>query len=294
MPRYAGASMDPMASPSTPDLAELVVAFAEALRSEDLPVTAEQAARLTRAIVTASPATTEELAFVARPVLVTSREQYPVFDRVFDMVFRGVVDTATSRGELPPVLARRRQAAPGSGAPPPRPPGPDERWPAGSESTSMTAGGERDPEATAARTVAVAFASREERLAQANFADLDQTEVDELARRLRGLRASLPLRRTPRRTRPGSTAGELDLRRTMAGSRRHGGELFETVRRDRRRRPRRLVVLLDISGSMKPYARAYLHWMHGASQAAGSTVEVFTFATRLTRLTRTFGDRDAA
>ena len=54
--------------------------------------------------------------------------------------------------------------------------------------------------------------------------------------------------------------------------------------RHRRRRPRRLVLLADVSGSMAPYARAYLHLLHGAVRA--SRAEAFVFATRLTRLTR--------
>jgi hypothetical protein len=61
--------------------------------------------------------------------------------------------------------------------------------------------------------------------------------------------------------------------------------------RTRRTRPRRLVLLCDISGSMEPYARAYLHLLTSAV-ASGAPAEAFVFATRLTRLTRALGGRN--
>jgi uncharacterized protein with von Willebrand factor type A (vWA) domain len=63
------------------------------------------------------------------------------------------------------------------------------------------------------------------------------------------------------------------------------------ARRTRRTRPRRLVLLCDISGSMEPYARAYLHLLTSAV-ASGAPAEAFVFATRLTRLTRALGGRN--
>jgi len=86
------------------------------------------------------------------------------------------------------------------------------------------------------------------------------------------------------------------MRRTLRQARRTGGEPVQIARRAVRARPRRLVVLCDISGSMEPYARALLQLMYVASRSAGGfsssprdaarpRTEVFTFATRLTRLT---------
>ena len=75
------------------------------------------------------------------------------------------------------------------------------------------------------------------------------------------------------------------MRRTLRTSLRTGGEPIHLARRRRRIVPRRLVMLCDISGSMEPYARAYLQFLTCAA-ATGPNAEAFVFATRLTRLTR--------
>ena len=113
---------------------------------------------------------------------------------------------------------------------------------------------------------------------------------------MRELTIAVPPRRT-RRYRPRKDGVRLDMRRTLRQARRTGGEPVQIARRAVRARPRRLIVLCDISGSMEPYARALLQLMYVASRTSGSgfsgsprdatrpRTEVFTFATRLTRLT---------
>jgi uncharacterized protein with von Willebrand factor type A (vWA) domain len=76
----------------------------------------------------------------------------------------------------------------------------------------------------------------------------------------------------------------VDLRATLRRAHRTGGDPLRLARRVAREKPRRLVVLCDISGSMEPYARAMLQLLYGA--AGSARAEVFTFATRLTRLTQ--------
>ena len=80
------------------------------------------------------------------------------------------------------------------------------------------------------------------------------------------------------------------MRRTLRASLRTGGEPMRLARRRRRVVPRRLVMLCDISGSMEPYARAYLQFLTSAA-GSGPHVEAFVFATRLTRLTRALAGR---
>ena len=74
------------------------------------------------------------------------------------------------------------------------------------------------------------------------------------------------------------------MRGTLRRSHRTAGDPVEFVMRRRSERPRRVVLIADVSGSMEPYARVYLHLMRGAVQALRA--EAFVFATRLTRLTR--------
>jgi uncharacterized protein with von Willebrand factor type A (vWA) domain len=127
------------------------------------------------------------------------------------------------------------------------------------------------------------FATAAERLGARDFAQLSPDELAELVAAMRLLRLASPPRRT-RRTTVGRRGPEIDLRATLRFARRTGGHPLLLRRRRPRLRPRRLVVLCDISGSMAPYARALLQLLYCA--AGGPHAEVFTFATRLTRLTR--------
>ena len=104
------------------------------------------------------------------------------------------------------------------------------------------------------------------------------------------LELAAPLRRS-RRARAGRRGERIDLRRTLRASLRTGGDPVRHARRRRRTRPRRLVLLCDISGSMEPYARAYLQFLESAA-GGGAGAEAFVFATRLTRLTRALRGRN--
>jgi uncharacterized protein with von Willebrand factor type A (vWA) domain len=147
--------------------------------------------------------------------------------------------------------------------------------------TPSAANGETGTEE--AREVSVALASAEERLAHADFAALADDELADLRALMHQLRLEPPMRRG-RRPAPHRRGDILDLRASLRRSHRTGGDALDLVRARHARRPRRIVVLCDISGSMQPYARAYLQFLHAARGAARA--DVFTFATRLTRLTR--------
>jgi hypothetical protein len=141
-----------------------------------------------------------------------------------------------------------------------------------------------DAEADADAQPQPAFAAAAERLATRDFATLSAEELDLLATFMSRLRLATPLRRS-RRYEPGSRGRRIDLRTTLRRAQRTGGFPARLARHRLKLRRRRLVVLCDISGSMEPYARAMLQLLYGAVAATGRT-EVFTFATRLTRLTR--------
>lgn len=97
--------------------------------------------------------------------------------------------------------------------------------------------------------------------------------------------------RRSRRYRP-SRAGVPDRARTVRRMLRRGGEPAALARRARRDKPRRLVLLLDVSGSMAPYADALLRFGHAAVRRHPTLTEVFTVGTRLTRVTRALRHRD--
>jgi uncharacterized protein len=122
----------------------------------------------------------------------------------------------------------------------------------------------------------------------ATYTDLEMVAARELIARL----ARRSPTRVSRRTRPSRRRGhEPDLRRMVRGSLRTAGEPIDRVWRVTSRRPRPMVLVLDVSGSMTPYARMLLQYLH-ASVAARRRVEAFAFGTRLTRITHELGGRD--
>jgi uncharacterized protein len=131
-------------------------------------------------------------------------------------------------------------------------------------------------------------ASATERLRSRDFTQLSPAELGQLVSLMRELTLAVPPRRT-RRYRRARDGKRPDLRGTLRAARRSGGEAIRVARQAPRSRPRRLVVLCDISGSMESYARALLmlmYCLHGGQLRGGQTrPEVFSFATRLTRLT---------
>jgi uncharacterized protein with von Willebrand factor type A (vWA) domain len=172
---------------------------------------------------------------------------------------------------------------------PDRRPGDGGRTSSGQPSRSQLAGtGETEAVDGEGKTVIVA-ASSDEQLRAKDFAEWTAEELASLRTLIAELRVAPPIRPSRRYVarRPGD---RLDLRATLRRSHRTAGDPVQQVRRRRKPRRRRLVLIADISGSMEPYARAYLHLLHGAVQA--TSAEAFVFATRLTRLTRDLAIRN--
>jgi uncharacterized protein with von Willebrand factor type A (vWA) domain len=143
-------------------------------------------------------------------------------------------------------------------------------------------------EAPQGRTIEVRW-SPTEVLRRQDLATVTDEERAELHRILDRLRFTGARRRARRRT-PGPS-GRLDMRRTVAKAMRTGGEPLDLAFSTPGERTRRVVLLVDVSGSMAPYARALLRFAHAAVLARGN-VEVFAMGTRLTRLTRHLASHD--
>jgi len=261
------------------NLPALAAAFARRLLAAGLPVTPAHAIELARALDLVRPVARRRLYWTARAIFVTDPTQVRAFDAVFASVFGGALtrDDAVeeeralraSAPELAPVDAPT--VASGSGLPSPAP-------------------GRDDDHEEAELELPVARASDEERLRRTSFDALQPRELAELRLLMEPLELVTPRRRTRRHER--RRLGErVDLRRTLRASMRTAGEPVRLARRRRRMAPRRLVLLCDISGSMEPYARAYLQFLACAARP-GSGAEAFVFATRLTRITRALATRN--
>jgi uncharacterized protein with von Willebrand factor type A (vWA) domain len=272
--------------PELIDLPALASAFGRAVHDAGIPVSPERSVRFARALSLAPPAGRRALYWAARTVFVSGHEQIAMFDAVFGEVFAGIADPAERRGDLnsPPLEgahAGPRPApsgataleVPGGGTAPPRA---DLGAPSGEDCEELE------------MELPVAAASAQERLAERDFAELAPEELRALRALMQQLALSAPLRRV-RRSRRDRHGARLDVRATLRASCRTGGDPARRVLRRRLERPRRLVFLCDISGSMEPYSRAFLQLLHAAVD--GADAEAFVFATRLTRLTRALRSR---
>jgi uncharacterized protein len=263
------------------DLPPLVSAFSRRLHDAGLPITPARAADFARALTLVRPISRRRLYWTARSVLVSDPSQVKTFDAVFLAVFGRRVDEESFDPD-------DAHFAPASGedarSDAERHAGELERGVAGSSAGP----GEADDDAPEAE-VPFLLASDEERLASKNFDALEPGELAQVYRLMSSLEVATPTRRTRRHV-TSRHGAKIDVRRTLRGSLRSGGDPVRLRRRERRIKRRRLVMLCDISGSMEPYARAYLQFLTSAV-GSGPNAEVFVFATRLTRLTRALSSR---
>ena len=302
-------STDDRAAGEPGDLALVAARFGVALRAAGVPADPGRCERFARAVTVARPVTLPGLYLCALATLVASQDHIQTLKRVFWDMFGGPEDLAPIGGDpqagLPGGHPRTSQVADllrdaaeaartHAGPAQPERPGPA---PLGSEPTADGDGDqppasgthlvpldEPAPEGEDAQAARHTLASAAERLASTDFAELTPAELLLLSGLMRKLTLAVPQRRSrrPRRTPHGRQA---DLRTTLRQARRTGGHPLRLARQAPLLEPRRLVVLCDISGSMEPYARAMLQLLYCA--AGGADAEVFTFATRLTRLTGT-------
>jgi uncharacterized protein with von Willebrand factor type A (vWA) domain len=251
------------------DRAAFAVGLAGRLRRAGVPCGLTDVDDFVRALGACPPLSRDRLYWTARVSLVRRRVDLAAFDRVFAGVFDDAPAVSERRGPSPRgesfVSLPAAEGAPDSGGLP---------WATlppvvadAQESTGERGVPERRPSALAAA-------------ADLPFEELDAAQVALLAERLRAV--DWPTRRT-RRRRIGAPGRRIELRPTLTRARRTGWEPVTLVRSRPERRPRRVVLLCDVSQSMQAQATAYLHLMRAF--AAVADAEVFAFATTLTRLT---------
>ena len=261
------------------DLPALAGAFSRRLREAGVPITAERGARFAQALALVKPISRRRLYWTARAVLVSDSAQVKAFDAVFASVFGGREPAA----EFEPDDVETASAAEPSAAS-------QSRGEAGAGMGTLSSGPSGSSEEDVLRDVAVPMsASDEEVLRSKRFDALAPGELAQLYGLMARLEVATPRRRT-RRAKRDRRGKRIDMRRTLRGSLRTAGDPIRLARKHRRVVPRRVGMLCDISGSMEPYARAYLQFLTCAA-GSGPNAEAFVFATRLTRLTRALRSR---
>jgi uncharacterized protein with von Willebrand factor type A (vWA) domain len=242
------------------DVTELLLGFARTLRHAGVAASPERVQTLLAAVDTLDVTSAPDVYWAGRITLCTEPDDLPTYDAAFAAYF---ADTPL-RARPPAQPVPRRVVLPfGVEAPA----GEDEGEP-----------------------IEHARASATEVLRHRELLALSAAERDEI-RRLLALLAPATAPRRSRRHRP-SRRGDVDPPRTVRRMLRHGGEPARLARRARRTRPRRLVLLVDVSGSMGPYADALVRFAHAAVRRRPGATEVFTVGTRLTRVTRQLRHRD--
>jgi hypothetical protein len=247
---------------------EVLLGFTRALRAAGVGVTQDRAQSFLAAVAEVGAHDREATWWAGRATLCASPDDLVRHDQVFAAWFneRDGLPQARPKDASRPATAHLLPDAEGAGGD----------------------GGDGDED------VVRAAASAAEVLRHRDVASLDDAEKRRLARMFVRLSLRPPNRRTARHRR--WHRGEIDASRTLRNSLRHLGEPGEIAWRRRGVRPRRVVLLVDVSGSMSAYADALLRLAHRLTQSAstgGGTVETFTVGTRLTHVTRVLRSPDA-
>jgi uncharacterized protein with von Willebrand factor type A (vWA) domain len=237
-----------------------VAGFAHALAVAGLPVVSDAVDTYTRALREVDLGDPRQVYWAGRATLCRSPDDIPRYDLVFENWFGGTVPVrAPQRGQQP---RRSRIAA--------------------LDATGAADTGGEGPQLRVA-------ADDTEILRHRDVADLTAAERAHLAELIAALNPR-PATRSALRMRP-SRRGRIDPRRTVRHMLAAGGEPVRPRHHRRATRPRRIVLLLDVSGSMSPYADALLRFAHVVARKNPAT-EVFSLGTRMTRLSRALRTRD--
>ena len=275
------------------DLAAFAAALAARLRSAGVSVSASGQGGFVQALQHLAPQTTVALYWAARLTLVNRMDDLGAFDAVLREVFGSVQPgDARSPQSVLPIAGPKTPAAPAAGI----------VQPAASQSANARAAKlpwitrtapDRDGGADAGILLPDLLPSRIAALADEPFDQFDPKDLRLLGSWLEASVQAWPRRRSLRFE--SSPHGKrIDLRATMNASRTTGWEVVTLARTRPRHRPRRVVLVCDVSRSMQPYAAIYLHLMRATVlRRAGVRPEVFAFSTSLTRLTPVLSHRSA-
>jgi hypothetical protein len=217
-----------------------------------------------------------------RSLLVHDKEDIPLFDQAFERFWRkhdgGWFDIGV------PSLPRQKQQSERIITPPPLS---DSAEPPEQDKADQ---GEAEEEDLLQILEVTQTYSDRETLRHKDFAELTPDELATIKLLIVSLAWHLG-RRMTRRQRPGR-GPTFDMRRSLRRNLRYGGEMIEWPTRKKKDKPRPLVVIADISGSMERYTRLLLHFIYGLSEGLDEVVEAFVFSTRLTHITRQLRNKD--
>jgi uncharacterized protein with von Willebrand factor type A (vWA) domain len=259
-------------------LSENVMHFARLLRGAGLRVGPDRVVDCVRALEIAGADRREDWYWTMSAVFLSREEQRSIFDQAFRLFWRDPKLTEKMMQMLLPQTYGRT-------------PKPEEQQ---SQRLTDALYGQKKPEESREEEklemdARLTFSAREV-LQRMDFDTMSAAELAEAKKMIRQLRLPLPLIRT-RRHAPDLRGRRVHLRATLRRSLREGGDVIPLVRSNPVQIHPPLVVLCDISGSMNPYARMFLHFLHALTNDR-DRVHTFVFGTRLTNVTRQLRHRD--
>ena len=259
--------------PATGLIADNVIGFARALRTAGLPIGPGAVIDALNAMQLIDIGNRADLFTTLEAIFVKRREHALVFAQAFELFFRRAegADHMLDSMPLPPETQK------------PPPPASRRVQEAFARSQSL------DTPEIEEKNVQLSVSDREV-LQRKDFAQMSAEEIAEVTRAIARMKLPQAELRT-RRFAPDARGTRLDLRRTLRGSLRTGGEIVKFQRLGRIDKPAPIVALLDISGSMTDYTRLFLQFLHAITDAR-KRVSVFLFGTRLTNVTRALRARD--
>ncbi len=259
---------EPGPGPGSPEAERIAVAFARILRGAGVDVPVGRAVTFAEALALTGVNRSGPVYWAGRTTLLGRPEDIPVYDRAFEAFWRRRIGFDFSV-QAPPV---------------------ELTIVLDTDDEDSGGGADEEPLESEGPTLVVRW-SRQEVLRHKDFAAYTSAEFEEARRLMADLRLHGALRRSRRRRPSRKSEGRPDLRRTVRRSLRSGGEPIRRAFTEAGERPRRIVLICDVSGSMEPYSRALVRFLHAAVVGRGR-IEAFALGTRLTRITRELSSRD--
>lgn len=275
-----------------------IVALSRALRERGVQCSVDSELVLARSLAEIDLGNRSQVYWAARSALVRCRDDGAAFDLIFDRFWEGLDliplgGRVAEHGESDPRMSGPQHG--GDSMPQFRLEGHSGSLLDGDTNKGtrdIPTGGSEDTGGREQRRGVLAAYSPNDADSEPEALDYARDELDAVRRLGEELRRAHP-ERLSRRMRPSSRRGRLDMRGTVRESLRTEGEAFRPAWTARSKRPRRVLMICDVSGSMERYSR-YLLASLRAAVGAGIKAEAFVFATRLTRLTTTLRERDPA
>ena len=253
--------------------ADNIVGFARALRAAGVPVGPGGVIDAMHALQLVDIGNRADVFATLEAIFVKRHEHAVIFAQAFDLFFRAADEWKQMLDSVPLPDQARKKPQPAS-----------RRVQEAFSQTHVT-------EAPQAQAEEIRLSvSDKEILQKKDFAQMTAAEIAEVTRAIANMKLPLAELRT-RRYRPDARGLRLDMRRTLRGSLRTGGDIIDIRKLGKIEKPAPIVALLDISGSMSEYTRLFLHFLHAITDAR-KRVSVFLFGTRLTNVTRSLRARD--